>query len=112
MTATARQLFEVLREKLRTLDSDVIEMAEQRSVSYHGPAFFLEVLPRKNRIGLLLSLDFNEVEDRVGVAQDASQWKFIVNALYEGGVYVDVDTEADVDKALPLVHQAREIART
>lgn len=112
MTATARQLFEVLRERLRTLDSDVIEMAEQRSVSYHGPAFFLEVLPRKNRIGLLLSLDFNEVEDKSGIAQDASQWKFIVNALYEGGVYVDVDTEADVDKALPLVHQAREIART
>lgn len=112
MTATARQLFEVLRERIRSLDSDVIEMAEQRSVSYHGPAFFLEVLPRKNRIGLLLSLDFNEVEDDSGIAQDASQWKFIVNALYEGGAYVGICTEADVDKALPLIRQAREIART
>ena len=112
MTATARQLFEVLRERIRTLDSDVIEMAEQRSVSYHGPAFFLEVLPRKNRIGLLLSLDFNEVEDKSGIAQDALQWKFIVNALYEGGVYADVDTEADVDRAFQLIHQAREMART
>ncbi len=112
MSAAARQLFDLLRERVRTLDSDIIELAEQRSVSYHGPTFFLEVLPRKNRIGLILALDFNEVEDPSGIAQDASQWKFIVNAEYEGGVYIDVDGEADIEKVLPMIHQAREVARS
>ena len=112
MSAAARQLFDVLRERIRAPDADIIELAEQRSVSYHGPAFFLEVLPRKNKIGLLLALDFNEVEDPSDMAEDASQWKFIVNALYEGGVYVSVENEGDVEKVLPMIHQAREVART
>jgi hypothetical protein len=67
-----------------------IELAEEKSVSYHAPAFFLEVLPRKNRITLLLDLDINEVDDPSGIAEDTSQHKFFVNAVYEGGVYVPV----------------------
>jgi predicted transport protein len=109
MSAPARQLFDLLRVKV--LDSDIIELAEQRSVSYHGPTFFLEVLPRKNRIGLLLALDFNEVEDPSGIAEDTSQWKFIVNAEYEGGVYIAIESEIDIDKALPMIRQAREVGR-
>ena len=58
MTAVARELFEQLRAMILEMDSGIIELAESRSVSYHGPAFFLEVLPRKNRINLLLALDF------------------------------------------------------
>lgn len=112
MSTAARQLFDVLREKIRASGADIIEMAEQRSVSYHGPVFFLEVLPRKNKIGLLLALAFNEVDDPSGMAEDASQWKFIVNALYEGGVYVSVEKEGDVEKVLPMIHQAREVSRT
>ncbi len=42
MSAAARQLFDVLRAHLRALDPDIIELAEQRSVSYHGPTFFLK----------------------------------------------------------------------
>jgi uncharacterized protein with ParB-like and HNH nuclease domain/predicted transport protein len=112
MSPAARQLFDILRERIRILHPDIIELAEQRSVSYHGPAFFLEVLPRKNRIGLLLPLDFNEIEDPSDVAEDTSQWKFIVNAVYEGGVYIGVQTEADIDKALPMIRLAREVGRT
>ena len=111
MSSAARELFDVLREKVRLLDSDIIELAEQRSVSYHGPAFFLEVLPRKNRIGLLLPLDFNDIEDPSGMAEDTSQWKFIVSAAYEGGVHVCVTSEADIEKALPMIRLAREVAR-
>lgn len=111
MSAVARQLFDRLREKILALDSGIVELAEQRSVSYHGPTFFLEVLPRKNYMGLLLALDFNEVDDTANVAQDVLQWKFIVNAEYDGGVWIDIVNESDIDKALPIIHQAREVAR-
>jgi predicted transport protein len=70
LSATARPLFEALRKKVQALDTDIIELAEKKSVSYHGPAFFLEVLPRKNRIGLLLPLEFNEVDDSEGTLSD------------------------------------------
>jgi predicted transport protein len=111
MSAAARELFDLLRARILALDSDVIELAEPRSVSYHGPAFFLEVLPRKNRLNLLLAMDFNEADDRIGIARDASGRKFFVNAVYEGGVYVPVRSRADIDEALPMIRQAWELVR-
>ncbi len=106
MTEVARELFEQLRAMVHEIDSDIIELAEPRSVSYHGPEFFLEVLPRKNRINLLLALDFNEVEDPHGIAKDTSQKKFFVHAQYEGGVYIPIWSPEDIEKALPIVRQA------
>ena len=69
MTEVARTLFEQLSAMVLEIDSDIIEIAETHSVSYHGPEFFLEVLPRKNLINLLLALDFNEAEDPHGIAR-------------------------------------------
>lgn len=110
MSSKARELFELLRARVRELDDEVIELAEQKSVSYHGPSFFLEVLPRKHRINLLLALDFNEVEDPAGIAQDATQWTWFVNAQHAGGVSVRISEPADVDKAMPLIRQAYAVA--
>ena len=109
-SAKARGLFDVLRAQIREIDEDIIEIAEQNSVSYHGPTFFLEVLPREHRITLLLALDFNEIDDPAGIAQDATQWKFFVNAVHDGGVNIPVREAADIDKAMPMVHQAYAIA--
>lgn len=59
MTTAARKLFDQLSPKLKELDAEVLELAEKKSVSYHAPVFFLEVLPRKHRLVLLLPLDYN-----------------------------------------------------
>ncbi|MGB8898751.1 MAG: DUF5655 domain-containing protein, partial [Methylocella sp.] len=111
MSTAARSLFDLLRTKILAIDDEIIELAERKSVSYHGPAFFLEVLPRKNRITLLLALDFNEADDPSEVAKDASEHKFFVNAEYEGGVYFAIGMPEDIQKALPAIRQARELAR-
>jgi predicted transport protein len=111
MSAAARSIFDLLRTKVTEIDDEVIELAERKSVSYHGTAFFLEVLPRKNRITLLLALDFNEVDDPSGAAKDASEHKFFVNAEYEGGVHFSIWEPEDIEKAMPAIRQARELAR-
>lgn len=108
MSDNARRLFDGLRAKVLQIDTNIIELAEQKSVSYHGPGFFLEVLPRKNRITLLLDLDFNEVDDPLNIANDASEYKFLVNAVYEGGVLVSILDTDDIEKSLPLIRQAWE----
>ena len=108
MSEDARTLFDQLRVKVLEIDTNIIELAEQKSVSYHGPGFFLEILPRKNRITLLLDLDFNEVEDPLNIANDASEYKFLVNAVYEGGVLVSILDSDDIEKSLPLIRQAWE----
>ena len=112
MTPKARELFVQLRTAVLEVDSDIIELAEPHSVSYHGPEFFLEVLPRNNRINLLLALDFNEAQDPRGVAKDTSQRKFFVNAQYEGGVYIPVWGANDILRALPIIRQAHALAST
>jgi predicted transport protein len=112
MSPAARQLFDLLRDQVKAFDSDILEIAEQKSVSYHGPTFFLEVLPRKNRLALLLALDFNEIDDPSGLAEDTSQWKSFQNAVYEGGVLLRIRSADAVEKALPMIRMAHEIART
>jgi predicted transport protein len=106
MSQKARLLFEVLRLRIREMDNDAIELAEDHSVSYHSPSFFLEVLPRTHRVNLLLAIGFNEIEDEHAIAKDAAQRAFFVNAQYEGGVNIPVWSEDDIEKAMPIVRQA------
>ena len=106
MSDRARELFDQLRQRVLEFGGDVVELAESKSVNYHGNGFFLEVLPRKHCLTLLLSLDFNEVDDEHGIARDATQWKFFVHAKYEGGVSVRIGNTDDIELALPIVRQA------
>ncbi|MCK1433504.1 hypothetical protein [Bradyrhizobium sp. 87] len=106
MSGEAKVLFDMLRSKLLWIDTDVIELAEAKSISYHAPNFFLEVLPRRYRLSLLLGLDFDELEDPHSIAQDATRWKFLVNASHEGGVLLNVRNASEIEDALPLVRQA------
>jgi predicted transport protein len=89
-----------------------LELAESKSVSYHGPAFFLETLPRKHGLTLLLPLDFSEIDDPTGIAQDATQWKFFFYANYEGGVSLSISQDDDVGSAMPIIRQAHAAACT
>lgn len=109
MTAEASALFALLRARIVDAFPDVIEMAESKSVSYHDPEFFLEVIPRKRSIGLLIALDFNEVDGDDGFAQDTADYSFVVNASHQGGVLVVLHGEAEIERALLLINQAREL---
>lgn len=106
MTAAARALFETLRPQVQNIDPGILELAETKSVSYHSAGFFLEVLPRKHKLLLLLPLDHTEIEDPHGLSEDATEWKFLFYARYEGGVLLRIKTVDDIEHAMPIVRQA------
>ena len=110
MTEAARALFEQLHAKVIQIDSNIIGIAEPRSISYHGPDFFIEVLPRTNRLTLLLALDFNEAEDPYGIAKDASHRAFFVHAQHNGDVYIPIWSTDDIERALPIIRQAHALS--
>lgn len=112
MSEKARALFETLRQQVTEIDEGVMEVAESKSVSYHGQEFFLEVLPRKHRLTLLLPLDFNEVDDPEGLAEDATEYKFFVNATYSGGVALRIGEEDDIALAMPIIRESFAMAGT
>ncbi|MDA1278000.1 MAG: DUF262 and DUF1524 domain-containing protein [Verrucomicrobia bacterium] len=112
MDVVAHNLFEQLRLCVKRLDAAVLELAEKKSISYHSPGFFLEVLPRKHRLLLLLPLDYNEVVDPTGIAGDATESKFFVNANYEGGVTINIREPVDIENALPIIRQSLNLANS
>ena len=105
MSPKARELFDTLSKEVKSL-GDVIEIAQSKSVSYHAPYFFLEVLPRKWELNLLLPLDFSEVDDPNEIAEDANERKFIPNAEHDGGVLLYVWDQESMEAAIPIVRQA------
>jgi predicted transport protein len=110
MSTEAKALFEDLRKRLFEIDDDILELAEKDSVSYHSPNFFLEILPRRYSLGVLLPLDFTEIDDPSGLAQDATEWKFFTHAKHEAGVFVRVNDVESISSSIPLIRQAHAAA--
>jgi hypothetical protein len=74
MSPAKRSVFDILSSRIRAFDPDMTEMAGGKSVGYHCPYFLLEVLPRKNRLTLLLPLHYSELTEPPAIAADAMQW--------------------------------------
>jgi len=69
---------------------------------------FLEVVQRSRRITLLANIDFDDIDDPSGVAQDASVYAFIANASESGGVLYSLREADQVQAAMHVVQQAYE----
>lgn len=110
MSELASQLYSGLRPLMLNLDEKVVEIAESKSISFHSPSFFAEVLPRTSRLVVLLPVEFSEIDDPAGVALDASARKFFTNAKYDGGVVVRIDEFEQIDNALDVIRQAHTLA--
>ena len=107
MSSAARVLFQELKERIESL-GEVILVIERKSICcYAGEALFLEILPQKWGIKLLADVEFNDVEDPKGLATDATKWKFIPNAAYRGWeLFVDMESDEQIDAVMPMVRQA------
>jgi predicted transport protein len=107
MSADARGLFDLLRGRITAAFPEVIEMAEKKSVSYHDPEFFVELIPRAHGVGVLIGLDYNEVDSPDDLVQDTSTYNFVVNANYPGGVLMNIKSPERVSQAMKVITQAR-----
>lgn len=104
----ARDIFEHLRAQILSLGEDVIELCGSRTVTYRVYEFFVEVIPRKGRLSLLLNVDYDECDDPTGRAKDANEFAFVQNASEKGGVLFSVREQDDVAPAMHLIRQAYE----
>lgn len=104
----AKNLLEALRPQIQAFGEDVVELPNDRSVIYRVFDFFVEIIPRKRRLSLLLNLDFADCEDPSGRARDATEFAFIIGATETGGVLYNLDSQDDVPAAINVVRQAYE----
>jgi predicted transport protein len=106
MTGEAKALFDALRDRIKVAFPDVIEMAEAKSVSYHDPDFFLEVIPRKRGLGLLIGVDYNEVDGPDETVRDTATYSFVMHASYQGGVLINLRELDQLEQAMRVISQA------
>ena len=107
MTDGAKAMFDTLRARIRADFPEVIEMAETKSVSYHDPEFFLEVIPRKRGLSLLIGIDYNEVDGPDETVRDTANYSFVTNASYQGGVLINLRDGDPLNLAMRVITQAR-----
>jgi uncharacterized protein with ParB-like and HNH nuclease domain/predicted transport protein len=86
MDAVAKALFDNLRPQLQALGGDVVELCTAASVTYRVYDFFVEVIPRRHRLTLLINLAFEDCNDPSGKAHNAAEAAFVINATENGGV--------------------------
>jgi predicted transport protein len=110
-----RDLFEKIRVRVQDLVPDLIEIAESRSVSYYAPDFFMELVPRKHSIQLLLTQSYNEIQDPLGITHDAASYTFVVSSSHfsphQGGVLVVIETEDVLDSVMPMIRHSLDATR-
>jgi uncharacterized protein with ParB-like and HNH nuclease domain/predicted transport protein len=104
----SKVLFDLLRPKILELGDDVIELCGAKSVTYRVYEFFAEIIPKKQRLSLILNLDFDECDDPTQRAVDVTDFAFIIHASENGGVLFRVEETAHVGPAMHLIRQAFE----
>jgi predicted transport protein len=107
-----RPLFEEFRKMILSIDPRIIEVPRANSVSYYADDgdFFVEVLPRRWKLVLLLNLPLSECGYRDDNLSDSAEYKFIVNAEHEGGSVYRLREVENFEGALKLVRQSYEVA--
>jgi uncharacterized protein with ParB-like and HNH nuclease domain/predicted transport protein len=108
MDEVTKKLFDAVRPHIRSLGQDVVELPNDHSIVYRVFDFFVEIIPRKKRISLLLNLDFAECDDPTSKACDATELAFIIGAIESGGVTYSIDSIKDLPGALHVIRQAYE----
>lgn len=115
MTAASRSLYEKLTSRLQSEIPELIELAEPRSVSYFAPDFFMELVPRKYSVQLVLSQKYSEIQNPAEYLEDAATYTFVVNSSHfsphQSGILVALHSEDMIDSVMPLIHQSIEAVR-
>ncbi len=104
----AQALFDEIRPQIVKLGEDVFEQCAAKSVVYRVFDHFIEILPRAKHILILANIDFNEIVDPSGIARDASDRAFIINASESGDVLFSLKNTSQIPAAMEIVRQAYE----
>jgi predicted transport protein len=112
MSEKAAGLFAALQSAVRELSTDIIEVVEPRTVTYHAADadFFCEVIPHASRLNLLLNIEFNECQYRDEYLDNAADYRYVKHAQNAGGVVYRLWSPDQLEGAMKLMRQAYDIA--
>ena len=114
MTERARNLFDPLHDKIASIDDGIQAVQERNSICYYTSEsqFFLELLPQKYNLRLLLDVEISEIEAPGWLVRDGNDWKFIPNSTFNHpvGAVVDMWQPSWTNSVMEVVRQAYNLA--
>lgn len=102
--ATMRQLFEALRKEMFALDPCVIEEILKLYIAYKAETNFVDVVPQANQLRLSLNMEYHELQDPKGLAEDVTK----LGRWGNGDVEVGLSSLDEMPYVMGLVRQAFE----
>ncbi len=100
----SRELFDILREKIKALDERITEKFNQEYISYMFDKNFVDIVPLKNGLKLYLNMPFNELQDEKNLARDMTNKGHLGN----GDIEIKLETKESIPYCLGLIKQALE----
>lgn len=98
------ELFEVLRKRILNLDSSVREEIKKLYIAYKTTTNFVDIVPQKSRLRLVLNMRFDEVSDPEGKCVDVTNKAHWGN----GDVEVSLKSRAELEYVMYLIRQSFE----
>lgn len=102
LAGPVHELFEQLRRRVLNLDASVTEEVLKYYIAYKTTTNFVDVVPQKRRLVLMLNMAFDQVYDPQGLCKDVSG----VSKWGNGDVEVKLSSPDQLDYVMFLVQQS------
>ena len=99
-----RPLFDAFQREVMALDPCVTEEVRKLYVAYKAETNFVDVIPQKNRLRLVLNMRFHELNDPKQIGKDVAN----IGRWGNGDVEVDFDDSGQIPYVMSLVRQSFE----
>ncbi len=100
----SRELFDILRERIKALDEKIVENFNQDYISYKFGKNFVDIVVQNKDLKLYLNMKFNELQDEKNLARDMTNKGHLGN----GDIEVKLETKENIPYCLGLIKQALE----
>jgi predicted transport protein len=101
------ELFRELRMRVMNLDSSVKEEFTKLYIAYKSSTNFVDIIPQKNRLRLILNMPFDEVNDPNRLCRDITA----IGHHGNGDVEVGIGSLSEIEYAMFLIRQSFEWQR-
>lgn len=102
----ARVMLDFIRERVQAFGSDVVELWAPKAVTYRVFDFFVQILPRRGRLIVMLNLEMEDVDKGMEQAFDPTTYAFIPGSTESAGAAFSIREAADIPAALKLMRKA------